>query len=914
MAYKSNASEFYKGNSFLPKAGTLKDFSPEKAKEVERCMLDPIYFAEKYFKIVHQDADDGVIPLKLYPYQKRAINVFMETNRLLMATARQVGKAVNVNELVPLHDGGFKTIGDLKVGDKIIGSDGRPTTVTFKSEIFNKPSYRVTFEDNTSIDVCEDHLWTVTNRVNHRKVETKDTKRLSQDFRKLNARGYYEYRYCIDNIEPVKYVEREQSIDPYVLGAWLGDGSKSGGVFACHQDDKQHYIDQGVEFTTEYSYEHTRNPRLFTSTIKGASPLLRKIGVLENKHIPFDYLYGSAEQRLALLQGLMDTDGHVRTNGLCEIQLSDKVPQLIEDINQLLCSLGIKVFRSSFQNNNFKQPAPSTRLTFTPPCGMQVARIPRKKDRLKSVRPFESYTNSRSITNIEPIEPISTQCIQVDSPDHLFAVTDKYILTHNTTIATVLILWIALFNKRKNIALLADKQDTATEVLDRIQTAYEYLPDFLKGGVKEWNKKSVEFENGSKIFASATGSSAIRGKSIFFLYIDEVAHVEGWDDFAASVLPTISSSKKAKVVFTSTPNGMNHFYDYYKIAKEKQAAGPLQKGHFPLVEVPWWEVEGRDEQWKEDTLAEMRYNHQKFAQEQEVEFLGSSGTLINGASLKILDSFVERVVPEYNDPEMGLTIFKSPEKGQVYALVADVSRGVGQDYHAFHVFNVTTIPYVQVCRFHNNKINASDYASIIDRIGKHYNYAQVLIELNDNGGTVIEVLFMIHQYENLLMTESNGVSGKVLSGGMGSTGRVDRGIRTTHPVKSAGCAMIKMIIEQQQLVINDAATVEELKTFSSKKQLNPSSPLRYEAEEGKHDDLVMGLVLFGWMSNQPYFKDLVEMNIVEHLRETSDDDLEDYLIPMGVINNGINGNIDFDAVDADFGTVSSSDFERWMQD
>ena len=179
-----------------------------------------------------------------------------------------------------------------------------------------------------------------------------------------------------------------------------------------------------------------------------------------------------------------------------------------------------------------------------------------------------------------------------------------------TTIATVIILWAALFNKRKNIALLADKQETATEILERIKVAYEYLPDFLKGGVKKWEAKTVIFENGSKIFASATGSAALRGKSIYMLYIDEAAHVENWESFSASVLPTITAAKTAHVMMTSTPNGMNHYYDYCEAAKKGIS-------EYPLIVVPWWEVPGRDEKWKQQALADVNFNQQKFAQEFE---------------------------------------------------------------------------------------------------------------------------------------------------------------------------------------------------------------------------------------------------------------------------------------------------------
>lgn len=458
-----------------------------------------------------------------------------------------------------------------------------------------------------------------------------------------------------------------------------------------------------------------------------------------------------------------------------------------------------------------------------------------------------------------------------------------------TTVATVIILWIALFNKRKNIALLADKQDTATEVLERIKIAYEYLPDFLKGGVRKWDQKTVIFENGSKIMAAATGSNTIRGKSIFLLYIDEAAHVEDWENFNSAVMPTVTAAKKSYIVLTSTPNGMNHFYDYYEAAKKKIS-------EYPLIEVPWWEVEGRDEAWKQKTLADMNYNTQKFAQEHEVEFLGSSGTLISGAALKILQDGIVKPIQQ----EDGLRMYESVKHNHQYVLIADVSRGKKIDYSAFHVIDITNAPYRQVCTYYNNEKSSSDYAAIIDRIGRYYNYCPLLIENNDNGGAVLDVLFLVFEYENILMTQSKGVGAKEIS----VSAKADKGVRTTAPIKLAGCAMLKSLAEQKQLIIVDSNTVEELKTFSAKGN-------SYEAEQGKHDDLVMGLVLFGWLSKLDYFRHLTDADTLKALREQSDEELEEYLLPFGIVNSGIDPLMNDDIYPMDV-NVSSNEFDSWM--
>lgn len=433
-----------------------------------------------------------------------------------------------------------------------------------------------------------------------------------------------------------------------------------------------------------------------------------------------------------------------------------------------------------------------------------------------------------------------------------------------TTTAVAVILHYVLFNDHKTVALLANKGDSAREILDRIKIAYEALPKWMQQGVVEWNKGSVEFENGCKILAAATSSSAIRGKSISFLYIDETAFVENWDEFFASVFPTISSGNTTKILFTSTPNGLNHFYKTCEGAKE-------EKNGYIYVEVPWWKVPGRNKKWKDETLAAMDFDTEKFSQEFECQFLGSSGTLITGGKLKSL------VFREPITEKNGLCMYEEPIKGRTYICVADVSRGKGLDYSAFHILDATKMPYKQVCTFRDNMVVPMDYAEIIWRTTKTYNDALTLIEINDIGEQVAEVLHNDFEVESLLFTESAGRSGKRVSGGFGKN--VDKGIRTTKSVKAIGCNMLKMMIEQDQFILNDFETIRELSTFSRKGN-------SYEAESGCHDDLVMGLVLFGWLADQPFFKDLTDINTLAALREKTEAQMIDDLTPFGFYDDG----------------------------
>lgn len=433
-----------------------------------------------------------------------------------------------------------------------------------------------------------------------------------------------------------------------------------------------------------------------------------------------------------------------------------------------------------------------------------------------------------------------------------------------TTTAVCLILHYILFNNHKLVALLANKGDSAREILDRIKTAYEALPKWMQQGVIEWNKGSVEFENGSKIIAAATSSSAIRGKSVSFLYIDETAFVENWDEFFASVFPTISSGTTTKILLTSTPNGLNHFYKTVEGARNK-------RNGYEFVEVMWYDIPGRDEKWKEETLAAMDFDTEKFAQEMECVFLGSSGTLISGTKLKEL---------VYRDPieeTSNVSMYIRPHVGHNYTIIVDVSRGKGLDYSAFQVIDVTKMPYHQVCVFRDNMITPMDYATIIYQFARIYNMAQILVEVNDIGEQVSTTLFEDFEYENMLFTESSGRGGKRLIAGFGSN--ADKGVRTTKTVKAVGCSMLKLLIEQNQLIINDFQTIKELSTFSKK-------GTSWEAESGNNDDLVMGLVLFAWLTDQKFFKELTDINTINQLRDLNEEQMMNELTPFGIIYDG----------------------------
>jgi hypothetical protein len=420
------------------------------------------------------------------------------------------------------------------------------------------------------------------------------------------------------------------------------------------------------------------------------------------------------------------------------------------------------------------------------------------------------------------------------------------------------ILWFVLFHPQKTAVIVANKEKTSREILGKIQIAYRHLPPWIKQGVGPFNKNSMWLENGSRVIAEATSSDAIRGFNISLLVVDEAAHIEHWDEFYASVFSTIVSGTNTKLIMVSTPKGLNHFHKFWVDAENG-------RNDFKYFYVPWYKVPGRDEEWKRVCLGGMNNDQSKFDQEMLCEFLGSSGSLIGGWKLKEL--VYQEPIAEHD----GLYQFFTPQAGNFYILAADVSHGKGLDYSTFHVIDVTSMPYIQTCVYRNNKVTPTDFAEVINRISKFYNNAEIIIEVNDMGAVVGEMLLWEFDNEHVIHTESNGTQSKKIS--FGSV-KADKGLRITKPSKMLGCSLLKLLVEQNTLIINDERTINELCTFSKKNQ-------GYEAEEGCHDDLVMALVVFSWLTNQTYFTELVNSATLMGIRDRTSQEISDSLVSFG---------------------------------
>jgi len=446
-----------------------------------------------------------------------------------------------------------------------------------------------------------------------------------------------------------------------------------------------------------------------------------------------------------------------------------------------------------------------------------------------------------------------------------------------TITAAACILWYTLFQSNKTVAILANKSSAAREVLYRYQIMYELLPIWMQQGVKTWNKGDIELENGCRIFTAATSASGIRGKSVNWLYIDEAAIIPNTvaDEFFTSVYPTISSGETTKILLTSTPLGYNHFWKFWNEAEQKL------NGFIPLF-IPYWKIPGRTEEWATEQKAML--GELKFNQEVLCKFLGSSNTLINPDVIGRMSA----KTPIYSKD--GLDVLEEPQKGNVYVLIADTSRGVGGDYCAFTVTDISKYPYTVVAKYRNNKVSPLLYPDIIHKVAKDYNKAYVLVEINDNGQQVADSLYMDLEYENMFFVGASSKSGQFLSSGHSQGATL--GVRTTRLVKRLGCTAFKGLVENNKLLIHDAEIISEISTFIEVRGT-------HKADEGYHDDLVMTLVLLGWAANDPYFKELTDSNLRKVLFEDQAKIIEEELTPFGFIDNGIVADIQHEVIDSD---------------
>ena len=417
--------------------------------------------------------------------------------------------------------------------------------------------------------------------------------------------------------------------------------------------------------------------------------------------------------------------------------------------------------------------------------------------------------------------------------------------------ACAYLIWYLLFQPEQTIAILANKGQTAREMLARITTMLEHVPFFLQPGTKVLNRGSIEFENDSRIVASATGANSIRGMSVNLLYLDEFAFVENAEQFYTSTYPVITSGGKSKVIITSTANGIgNMYHKLYEGAVQKQ-------NEYKDFKVNWWDVPGRDEDWKKMTIANT--SELQFEQEFGNSFLGTGNTLINANTLLGL---------QHHDPvwaKQNVYLYEEPKRDGTYVMTVDTAKGRGQDYSTFSIFDISDNHFKQVGIYRDNMISPLLFPDIIHKFAKMYNNALVVIENNDQGQIVCNQLYYDIEYENVFVTSS------VKSTGIG--------VPMTKKTKQIGCSTLKELMEENKLEVIDRFTISELVTFVAKGK-------SFEADGGNHDDLVMNLVLFSWFITTPYFQSLTDLELKKMLYDEQQQMIEDDMVPFGIIDDG----------------------------
>jgi hypothetical protein len=864
------SDNIYLGNPLLKKANTSMEFTQEQILEFMRCKDDPVYFAKNYVRIV--TLDHGLMPFDLYPFQEKLINNFHENRFNICKMPRQTGKALALDTPIPTPTG-WTTMEDVKIGDNILSPSGNNVSVTMKTEtMYNHNCYKLYFDNGEEIIADADHLWEVDSsywRTGKKVIKSQEIyDRYKSKAQNKRGKGVQGPLY-IEKSKPINFIKNLLDIDPYLLGVWLGDGYSSDGRIIAHKDDYTFYKKR---IDVEYEREDGNCIRF---KVKDFISKLKSYNLLKNKHIPQNYLRSSYEDRLELLRGLMDTDGSV-TKNTRSFEFYQKNYDLILQVVELLSTLGIK---SNIRHRKIKGNYYHT-ISFT--TEEQVFNLQRKLNNVDSQRSTRIQESRHYIHKIEKVDSVPVACIRVDSEDHLFLCGKTFIPTHNSTTVVSYLLHYAVFNDNVNIGILANKAATARELLDRLQTAYENLPKWMQQGIISWNKGSLELENGSKILAASTSASAVRGMSFNILFLDEFAFVPNHiaESFFASVYPTITSGKNTKVIIVSTPHGMNHFYRMWHDAE-------TGKNGYVFTDVHWSEVPGRDEEWKKQTIANT--SEQQFKVEFLCEFLGSVDTLIAPSKLR---NFV------YDHPKTrnaGLDVYVDPGENCDYVVTVDVARGVGNDYSAFVVVDITQFPHKVVAKYRDNEIKPMMFPSVIYEVARNYNNAFILCEVNDVGDQVASILQYDLEYQNILMCSMRGRAGQIV--GQGFSGKKTQlGVKMSKTVKKVGCLNLKTMIEEDKLIFNDYEIMSELTTFIQKHN-------SFEAEEGCNDDLAMCLVIYAWLVCQDYFKELTDQDVRKRLYEEQRNQIEQDMAPFGFVSDGL-----------DETSFVDSEGDRWFAD
>lgn len=904
--YDIPLNPFWDGKPEWRAGGILFDYTQEEVEEMKKCAEDVIYFANKYCFVM---TDEGVRNIELRDYQVDILRAYQANNKVVFVAPRQIGKAQPLDALV-WKESGKARFGDLAVGDKIYGPDGKLTNVLGIYPQGTRDVYELTFSDGTKVRSCEEHLWTVqTVGGVERTVELKDIRS-----NLLTTRG--DYKWFVETSQPVPFSKKELPIDPYFIGIMIGDGGIANGYVSFSAVDaatveyvKENILEQFdvklMQYPSSKSFEYTLST---TGTNNKLTDIFRSIGLMGkkscDKFIPQQYLYGSIEQRVALLQGLLDTDGSISKNSVIEFSTSS--PQLADDTQQLCESLGI-VVRRSVKSTHYKNKdgdkvncLPAYRLKLQLPNGYKypVFRLARKQQLVRNK--FYDWGYRRGIAKVELVGQEPVQCIEVDNERHMY-LTDHFIPTHNTITTAIFLTWYLLFNTDKNLMILANNGATSEELVDKVKTVLSNLPFFLKPGMNVNNVMSMKFDNGCRLFGRTTTKTSGIGFTIHFLYMDEFAHIHPnfIEPFYRAVYPTIAASKNSRVIITSTPNGMNKFHDIYTAALLPVGAEG-KNDYFPL-RVDWWQVPGRDEAWKQREIANLG-SEEDFNQEYGNQFLASSKLLLDGDNLSRMKlsttEFDWREINALNDlvkdkadyeplkwhPKFDLDTISASDR---FVISIDTAGGGGGDYTVANIFKLVPIALpviqskinyrdesdfmglLQVGIFRSNKVGVEDLQPILE--GILYN---VLGELNT--AIVLEMDFKGNILYEKMSNHDKFFAGIFVHTRHTEHSRIMRpGVKLNPKNKLEYCWEMRKLVKGGRIMLTEKWTFTELAAFGL------TGKGGYASQVG-HDDIAMTVVnLCTYFSSTQYISQIEDIYdklpksyreaIAEKLKKLDDD-------------------------------------------
>lgn len=511
-----------------------------------------------------------------------------EYNVWILNAGRGFGKMLELGVEIPTPTGWTK-LGELRVGDNVFDELGQPCRVTWLSNVETpEKTYRITFSDGTTINACSEHqwvTWTHSNRKAFGRTGHAGLRVANEEFPKgwaarspITTQGILDTltygtrsdrNHCIPTCGALDLPAADLPIDPYLLGAWLGDGHSAGATFTCSVEDRPHL--EAAARRAGYEIGKTRpSDRITFGVIGGLYVDLTEAGLVGRKHVPDAYLRSSIDQRLAILRGLMDTDGSCgRDNGYAEFTSTNA--RLAHAVRELAISLGEKVVMGEGRATiNGKDCGPKWRVTWRPT--VNPFSLPRKVALVHPPGMQGLRSRHRMIVSVEPIAPVPMRCITVDSPNSMYLVGRSMVPTHNTRTGAETVRDWTENQGLKRIAVIAkasrELRDICFEGVSGLNNVYP--KDAIGAYYKGLGDTRIDLANGAKIIGfTAESPDSIRGHSFDAIWGDEFA---AWPKHLAQDMYDqawfcMRESTDPRMILTTTPKRVQHLMDLLERAK-----------------------------------------------------------------------------------------------------------------------------------------------------------------------------------------------------------------------------------------------------------------------------------------------------------------------------------------------------------